>query len=261
MEGMNMNNKTVVLSASKIRAYKNCQQRYWFKYIEGIEEDVKADALIEGSNYHKNLEQHLTGEIVENHTYLSKAFLEHVDTSNWKVIAIEKKFKIKIAHGIYIEGIVDGIVEIDGEKYLLEHKTTSKTLDEAYVDELRWDDQIPIYCFATGIYKVLYTSIKKNTLRQKDQTEEEWFKERVDWYNKDTESKIRVDTFRRMKEDVKDCKEKLIDLAKEIRGRKTFHRNRDACMRPGKCPYRDICFDYKPETIVGFVKNKYATND
>jgi hypothetical protein len=258
-----MSNKKITLSASRIATYKLCNMKYYYGYVEGWKKEESSEAQKIGSDYHARLESFLNGELVE-HNYLSKTFVDYIDTSNWNVIETEREFNVPLAHGVSLHGFVDGIVEVDGKKYILEHKTTSSKIDYNYEDDLRWDDQIPIYCHATGIYDVLYTVIKKCTLRQgkpskknpEGESDEAFYQRKMDWYADKTDEKIRIFKFRRLEEEVAECRDLLVDLAKEMRGRKTFHRNKFACNVFGTCEFKSNCLNYDPACMAGFVKKE-----
>lgn len=70
-----------------------------------------------------------------------------------------------------VSGMVDGLVKINGEYWLIEHKTTS-TLGSNYVDRLWWDNQISLYThfFRTvkniPIKGVLYNVLCKPSIKQ-----------------------------------------------------------------------------------------------
>ena len=253
----------MTISASKVACYLSCQKKYWFLYNQELVPAVEHEALSIGKKYHNNVANHLSGELSE-HDYLSKAFMKHIDTSDWKILEVEKEFRIPLSHGIHLHGFVDGIVEVNGKKHLVEHKTTSGSIDEAYVDSLMWDNQIPLYCEATGIYDVLYTVVRKPKLKQYKvgktrlvaETDEEFDARRLKWYEDDTETKIRVFSFRRVKSEVAETRRELVELAKEMRARKTFHRNKGACTGYFTCPYRSICLNYNPQITVGFKKRE-----
>lgn len=258
-----MTNKTQAVSASKLACYLGCQKKYWFLYNQGLVPEVEHEALSIGKKYHLNVANHLEGKLSE-HDYLSKAFMEYIDTSDWKILDVEKEFLIKLSHGIHHHGFVDAIVEVNGKKHLVEHKTTSGAIDQAYVDSLMWDNQIPLYCAAEGIYDVLYTVVRKPSIKQYKagktrlvaETDEEFEARRLKWYEDDTESKIRVFSFRRVKSEVAETRKELIELAKEMRSRKIFHRNKGACTGYFTCPYKSICLNYNPEITIGFKKRE-----
>ncbi len=250
-----MNNKLFKLSASKLSTYKSCPKKYWYSYIMGLIPEKKPEALQIGTDYHAEVERYLKGEITSSDNYLVQAFIENIDVSGWEILETEKSFNESIGHGLYNNGIVDGIIRIDGKKYLLEHKTTSEKVNETYEYNLKWDDQIPIYCGATGIYNVMYTAIYKNKLKQGGkETDEDYFRRRVDWYKDGTENKIRCFVIRRLESEVGDCRKELSAMAKRIRSEKIFYRNKMAC-RFG-CPHKEYCLNYIPGSIPVGMKKK-----
>lgn len=253
-----MSNKTMTLSASKINCYLSCQKKYEFQYKEGLIAP-KSEALQTGIDYHEEVADILLGK-GEPISPMGHAFKKYIDRSGWKIKAVEEEFNIPLSHGVKLRGFIDGLVEIDGKQFLLEHKTTGMSIDEQYEDRLRWDRQIPIYCKSTGIYDVLYTVVKKPTIRKKKETknkpeesDEEFFQRCIEWYEEDTEKKIKLFQFRRLKSEVEEATSELSELAKEMRGRKIFHRDNSSCKIMG-CPFKSICLNYNPQCVVGFEK-------
>lgn len=254
------NNKTFEISASKLRAFKDCPRKFWLTYKEGLEPIEKPDALRIGSEYHEELEKYLKGEITSSDNYLVQAFINHIDISGWSDIETELPLKEKLSHGIQLNAIIDAKTTFDKRRHLVEHKSTSGAIDEQYQHELQWDDQIPLYCGATGINNILYTVIRKCTLRlKKNQTEEEFFQERVDWYKKDTESKIKCFAFVVGQGQIDACKKEAIAIAKLIRSNKVWYKNHNACNRFGKCHHKGYCLTHRNGELppLGCERNRY----
>ena len=106
----------------------------------------------------------------------------------FEVIALEHQFRGEIinpatgasSRSFVMAGKIDGLVFMDGEYYLLEHKTAS-LLDGNYLEKLWTNFQIHIYCHyveqALGIKVagVLYNVLVKAKLKQSEgETEEEY---------------------------------------------------------------------------------------
>ena len=280
------NNKTITVSASMIRTFKSCPKKFWYHYVQGISPAEKSEALEIGTNYHEEVADYLNYrkqnqsnepmlfEKVSQNDYLAQAFIEHIDVSEWEVKDVEKDFLINLAHGIKLRGSIDAIVEVNGKPFLVEHKTVSNStkIDESYEVDLGFDDQIPIYCGATGIYNILYTVIKKCGLKQKKikdpvtgesrmETDEEFHQRRLQWYREDTESKIRCFHIRRLEEEVASHKAEIAELARMMRSQKIFYRNKGACSIFG-CEHKDYCLDYVPGSLpIGCVRNEYFKGD
>jgi len=252
-------NKDFTISASKLSTYKSCRRAYWFRYIEGIDPAKRSPALRIGSEYHEEVEKYLNGEISSSENYLVQAFIENIDISQWKDTITEEPKNSGLSHNIRLNSITDAKTTVENKRHLVEHKTTSLKIDGQYEYDLQWDDQIPIYCGVENLYDVLYTVIKKCTLKlKKNQTEEEFFKERVAWYKKDTESKIRCFKFPVSRERVEEHKKEVIAMAEMMRDTEFFYKNKGACSSYGGCEHKSYCLTHKKgELPLGCVRNKY----
>jgi len=253
------NNKTFEISASKLKCFCECPRKYEMTYLEGLDPQEKSAALQIGSDYHEELERYLQGEITSSDNYLVQAFIENINTSGWNDIETETPLQYKLSHGIQLNAVIDAKATVDKKRYIIEHKTTSSKVDSQYEYELQWDVQLPLYCDATGINNVLYTVIKKCTLKlKKNQTEEEFFKERVDWYKKDTETKIKCFAFVVGQGQIDKCKEETIAIAKMIRSNKLWYKNHNACGRWSGCQHKNYCLTHTPGALpLGCERNRY----
>ena len=124
---------------------------------------------------------------------------------------------------------MDGIAE-DGR--LVEHKTTSSEIGDDYEYMLQWDEQLLAYMLMTGKREMYYTVCKKPTIRQKkNETEEEFMQRCVEWYDEDTDSKIRLMLISRTDEEVAE-----------------FNKNPSYCKHWGRmCDYASVCLHYDPK--------------
>lgn len=250
---------TIELTASMIRCYKSCPRRYELEYIEMLKPEEKIEALEIGSNYHTRIEALLKGKEWNRDGVIGKmveAFDRFVPWRSWEIAGVEEEFRVRIGRGVYLIGKMDGIMA-DGTP--IEHKTSGVAVDEKYIDRLAWDDQVSVYLLAlslmrgTPVTRVVYTVCQKPTIRLKQNETEEQYLERVgQWYD---ETKVRVLTVVRRPEELEEKRKEIVNLAREIRGRKHFWRNPSACSIVN-CPYAPICLNYDPSLIVGFVKKE-----
>lgn len=268
-ERQTMSNKTFEISASKLRCFCECPRKYELTYIEGIDPQEKAEALAIGSEYHEELERYLQGEITSSDNYLVQAFINHIDISGWSDIETETPLQYKLSHGIQLNAVLDAKATVDNKRYLIEHKSTSGIIDAQYEYELNWDVQVPLYCDATGINNVLYTVIKKCTLRQKKgsknispETDAEFFARRLKWYEDDTESKIRCFAFVVGQGQIDKCKKETIAIAKMMRSNKLWYKNHNACSRYSGCQHKTYCLTHTPGSLpFGCERNRYFKGD
>ena len=227
------------LSISKIKTFKACRQMYRLKYVEMLEPIQKAEALETGSNYHKLLETlNTTGEIESGYTKeiaMATAYKKYI-YPKFKVSEAEKWLEYDLGNGDKLVGIADGIAN-DG--HIVEHKTTSQEITEQYEYNLLWDEQILAYMLLTGMRKVWYTVCRKPTIRQKrNETDEEFFSRMVEWYDEDTESKIRLLEIERTDNEVEQFKAELDAMRYEMKNAEISDKHRTVKASPF---YRNTC--------------------
>ena len=230
------------------------------KYIEGLEPIEKADSLQAGISYHEKLEQLYEEGSFDATDYskesaMATAYQKYI-YPKFKCEKAEEWVEYDFLDGNKIIGRVDGIAE-DGR--LVEHKTTGSEITEEYEYDLQWDEQLLAYMFMTGAREVYYTICRKPTIRQKkNETDEEFFSRMVDWYDDNTESKIRLLLVQRTDEDVAEYGRDLERIIKEINNCDYFYRNCLNCHKWGRrCEYASVCLYYDPnQNYVEFTKGE-----
>ena len=248
------------ISASKVKCYKSCKRAYYFRYVEELVPVETAQPLVDGSNYHSMLEQlYKDGWYqadIENNPKIAAmaAAYEKYIYPQFKVRTAEEWFEYNLTDDVRLVGRFDGIAD-DG--LVVEHKTTSADVDDEYVYNLQWDEQILTYMLVSGKNEMYYTVCKKPTIRQKQsETAEEYYERCCAWYAEDTDKKIRVIKVTRSEKEVKAYKTALKYIAKDMqkdeKSKKpkeyTFYRNCSQCTAYGrKCEYASICLDYDPK--------------
>lgn len=249
------------ITTSQIRAFKSCRRLYELQYIELLRPKVESEALTTGASYHRLVEGIIKGEQVSPISIpeiMAHRFQVSILPKLPKIEAIEKQFKVRIGRGKFLIGKIDAICE-DGTP--IEHKTTSDTIDEKYINRLQWDDQVTNYLLALSlergqiVNRVIYTVIKKPTIRQKqNETIEEYINRCVAWYDEDTEHKVATFPVVRSKDELAEKQAELVDICKEIKSCKRFYRNPQHCSIIG-CQYASVCLSYTPEIgAIEFVK-------
>lgn len=253
------------LSISGLKLFKACRRAWQFKYVERLEPVQKAESLETGTNYHELLEylySHGTLDGVEENNSkelaMACAYWKYI-YPKFKVKAIEEWFEKPFGknHHVFI-GRVDGVAE-DGS--LVEHKTTGLDNLDEYEYNLQWDEQILAYMYGYGVRKMHYTIIKKPTIRQKkNESDEEFFNRMCEWYDEDTNNKIRVVEITRTDEEINEFEKHLEVLADVMENAeledKYLYKNTSYCNCWGRrCEYSGICLHYDPnEQYVEFVK-------
>ena len=268
----------IKISASKVRRYKACKRAYYFRYVEELVPVETAQPLVDGSNYHAMLEQlYKDGWYqadIENNPKIAAmaAAYEKYIYPQFKVRAAEETFEYKLNNNVDLVGRFDGIAE-DG--LVVEHKTTSADVDDEYVYNLQWDEQILTYMLVSGKNEMYYTVCKKPTIRQKqNESAEEYYERCCAWYDEDTDKKIRVIKVTRSEKEVQEHKAALEYVAAEIgydddvrkyklynyRDSIVYYRNCSNCTAYGrKCEYASICLDYDPKLEYVEFKKKEET--
>lgn len=238
-----------VVSIGRVKLFKACRRAYELKYIYNLEPVERSEAIDTGISYHSLLEQlYRNGELEEG---LSK---EHAMAVAYKkyiypkfhVKSTEDWFKYMLPNGDTLIGKTDGITD-DG--VLVEHKTTSADITEAYEYDLMWDEQLLAYMLATGTRKVWYTVCRKPTIRQKrDESDEEFHDRMVEWYDQDTCSKIRLLSLHRTDDEINEFALDLRKMIYEMSHCTYFYKNCGNCNRWGRrCEYSSVCLHYNPE--------------
>lgn len=207
------------ISTSKIKCYKSCKRLYFLRYVEGLEYVPTVQALEDGKTYHSKLEQ-LYNEgwfsIDEENPKVSAmacAYEKYI-YSQFRVNRAEEWFELQLNEDHTLVGRYDGIAD-DG--CVVEHKTTSTDVDDEYIYNLQWDEQILNYMLASGKNKIYYTVCKKPTIRQKqNETAEEFLNRCIAWYDEDTDKKIRVISVERSQKEIAEQKEALKAIARDI---------------------------------------------
>ena len=249
-------------SISRIRSFKSCRRMYQLRYIEKLKPVQDADALVIGKNYHKYLEElNITGAIAPGENPYSKELAmarayEKYIYPKFKVVEAEKWIEYPLPSGDTLVGVVDAIAE-DG--CLVEHKTVGSDITEQYEYNLQWDEQLLAYMMMTDARKMHYTVCRKPTIRQKqNETEEEFFDRMVEWYDTDTETKIRTFDVFRTDEEVEQFWRDLVTMVKEMKNTDIFYKNTCHCNIYGRrCEYSSICLHYDPaQEYVEFVKEE-----
>lgn len=253
------------ISASRIKAFKSCRRLYELKYVEHLIPVEKPQALEIGSNYHKLLEFiNKGGHLANNPDYaedfskevaMARAY-EHYIYPHFVVSDVEKWIEKALDDEVKIVGKVDGIA---GDGHIVEHKTCSSEITEQYEYNLLWDEQILMYMYLTGSRKVWYTVCRKPTIRQKkDESDKEFFYRMLDWYDTDTDSKIRLLEIERTDEEVNAFEEELMLIINEMLNSKHYYRNTCQCNMYGRrCEYSSVCLHYDPNQMyIEFMKGE-----
>jgi hypothetical protein len=238
------------VSISRIKAFKSCRRMYELRYIEGLIPVETSDSLQIGSNYHKLLEELNTNGHHWDYVEYSKAmamaqaYYKYI-YPRFHVTEAEKHLEMDLGNGDILHGYVDAIAD-DG--HIVEHKTVGSDITEQYEYNLQWDEQILAYMLLTGKRKVWYTVCRRPTIRQKqNESDEEFYNRMVEWYDTDTDSKIRLLEIERTDDEVEAFKVELMRMIDDMRHASHFYKNTCHCNMYGRrCEYSSICLHYDP---------------
>lgn len=247
-------------SISQVKQFKACRRAWQLKYQEHLVPVQIPDALTTGKAYHGYLESLENGETLPDDEYTKESAMAHAYAKyilpQFKVVAAEKELEKQIGEHT-LHGFVDGLTD-DG--YIVEHKTTSQDIlpGGEYEYNLLWDEQVLAYMSLTGLRKVYYTVCKKPTIRlKKDETDEEFYQRMLEWYDADTEQKIRVFVVERTDAEVKQFEKDFEEICAQMQ-EGVIYRNTCHCNSWGrKCEYASVCLHYDPEQqYVEYVKKE-----
>lgn len=252
------NNKTIYLTSSQVRAYKSCRRLFQLQYIDCLKPIGEYEPYAMGRNYHFKISQIIkTGEYEKTHDKtdaMAEAFRNFI-LPKINCDKAEVEFKTRLSQGIYLRGKADGISK---DNIIIEHKTAYGAAGEDFEEKLKIDDQIMIYMIGIGSNELLYTLCQKPTIKLRQNEEyEDYLKRCYEWYD---ESKTAVYKISKTDKELDDKKAELIQIAKEIRRGKHWHRNPYNC-KVLSCVYDKICENYNPAYMAGFTAKEKANEE
>lgn len=165
------------IRGSEYQDFLNCRKKWYYSWVEGIEPKRPDNKLWFGTAFHKWLENYynegcnkLTADL------LTSVWINEQDTSGmeqteldemikllkgvaenyeltyghndrqWKVLATELEFLIKLEDDMYMTGTIDLVYEVDGRIRFADHKTVASLT--MYEEKSKMDRQISRYWWA-----------------------------------------------------------------------------------------------------------------
>ena len=303
------------LSHSTIQDFLACPRRFEWRRLRRLRKTSKTQALRLGARFHEGLDALKTGTPVE--TVIAEIWRAYDDIpsairdvdawwlereicarliAGWAtfsdpfdVVASEHDFEVPIrnpatgypSRRFKLRGIFDGLIRLaDGRIAILEHKTTSQSLDPSgdYIRRLRVDSQISRYFLAArelgiDVQTVVYDITRKPSIRPKRPTKkdvatlretriyheqeishvpEEIDRETPEMYGARLTADIVADPSRyflrleipRLERDLDEAALELWaeqrTIARTLRSGR-FVRNTAACLSPYRCEFADLC--------------------
>ena len=117
-------------SHSALKVFQRCQKRWSYLYIDRIVPKVTPKALAEGIELHDALADYSKGTIKDApewlYRYNKKWFDDDLD---WGILAVEEEMEFYIGdYAVVFKA--DLIIEVNGEVWIVDHKTTANIPDE-----------------------------------------------------------------------------------------------------------------------------------
>jgi len=122
-------------SHSALKTAQRCLKQWSYKYIDRLEPVVSKPHLEKGSELHALLEQYYRDEWFsgnygsDDNTEIIQRYLHHYAKDDWEILHIEEEFEM-IVNGYTLVFIPDLVVRINGEVWIVDHKTTVRIPDE-----------------------------------------------------------------------------------------------------------------------------------
>lgn len=207
-----------------------------------VEEALRDSFGMEGSNDNKKTRQTLIRTIVW--------YLEHYKDDDVKTVilangkpAVELSFKLQIEGDLMYCGHLDRVVEFQGDKFVMDRKTTGATLGAYYFTQYNPDNQMSGYSLASAVgfstpvkgviidamqIAVGFTSFGRTITTRTEKQLEEW-----------------VDDFK-----------VWTSLAFMFADKGSWPMNDKSCHKYGGCPFREVC-SHDPSVRENFLKTRF----
>lgn len=262
---------------TKRRSYATCPRKFYYEHIKHLRPNYGSTALRYGITWHAILEKYyetilqqgwkarpeaitqavLAGKqawelesskfsFYSDYRTLENcltAFMSYIDNYKddidfLKILAVETKFSIPMNEYINFTGKIDGLVELNGTAWIMEHKTTGMPIDKQ-MKTLQRDPQIIGYLFASRevhnihIEGVLIPML--HTSATKSRTTGQYGKPKIE--------------FRRSpqiftEDDIQLWRQSFLWTAYDIHGsmkNQFWPMNLDSCYHFGACGYTALC--------------------
>jgi hypothetical protein len=131
------------LSASQVQTFVDCQRKWAWRYVEGVEEPPNAAAEL-GRSVHAELEKYLNGGEIDFTTeigYIAAAGLEHLPKPGTPGLLVEQEFHFEGPSGHSYLGYKD----LEQPGAVTDHKTTSDLRWQKTPEDLKTDIQATLY--------------------------------------------------------------------------------------------------------------------
>lgn len=259
----------MIWSASNINTFARCPRLWQYKYVKRRVPIHKSDSLMLGTAVHEGLEawfsegctdkarqavlectEDMTPQVRYRALGMVMGYMQHYADDNFVVRAVEELVHVTLGGQKFVVKM-DGLIEMGGLVYVLEHKTTGARIGETdiYWQQREMDFQIDLYLLAAEQlgYKphgVLYDVLGKCTLKLlKKETPEEHAERVATWMLKP--GKLKRAIYLRSDEQLKQTNADVlgfVDMAVAAKKSGVFPRNLGRCFDYNKaCEYLPVC--------------------
>ena len=255
-------------SASSLNTYARCPQLWEYTYCDKLEplDDGSFEASY-GRAYHSLQEGdpdwagnfgQKWAKIIETHYDCHKKFYEaRPEWADLKVVAEEVKFSYEIAPGRIAHGIVDGVVEWNGEHYLIEYKTTGQEL-ERWFEYKEHSIQPGLYILAGksapelqgyNIQGIILDVTRRCTLKHsKKESDQDYVNRCAAWWYKNRATSFERRLFQRDSDYLSELEYDILSTF-DAQEQKHFPKHRENCFAfRKKCGWYDVCFNGESKT-------------
>jgi hypothetical protein len=123
-------------SHTALKTFQRCAKRWSYRYIDRLEPKEKSLAMQRGIELHDLFAAHYEGaRIFAGHPAEDLGLLDRYrrkwdgEDANWTILHVEEEFEMRV--GPYTVGFKpDLVIEINGEVWIVDHKTTANIPDE-----------------------------------------------------------------------------------------------------------------------------------
>lgn len=269
-----------MMSHSRINCFKQCPKMFEYKYIKHLFPLESSGALNLGKAFHRGIELNSAEDLAkeldesdyfteENETEkvialaMVEAFLKRFPNHNTPDVQHEVHIEIPIGDEIF-QMYADALKITEKGIILREYKTASR-IDVAYIDKLKFNDQISRYCVAIEkfynkpVIGIEYYIVKKPLLRLKSNESLEQYRERLVERIMDEDSIVFVE-LSRTKEDLQETYDDLVYDIDVIKNTTRYTKCLNSCSTYGVCPYLSLCAK-EPDADLLYIVKEEKEND
>lgn len=158
-------------SHTSLKMALRCMRKWYYRYIRRLEPKEPAAPLVRGREYHELLEYYYKDVTlrVDSPDWLWRYDEKWSTEPAWDVFAIEEEFEVELSVGITVVFKPDLLIRINGEIWIVDHKTTAN-IPEEYDPYNMTDFQHLLYI---GLLRKLGWNVKGfvfNYIRSKEPT-------------------------------------------------------------------------------------------